>query len=38
MFNSSSIVALAGNGSWLDAGGKNNPQTLNYKLIKPSTK
>ena len=26
------------NGSWLDAGGENKPQTLNYKLINPSTK
>ena len=26
-------VAIIANGSWLDAGGGNNPQTLNYKLL-----
>ena len=27
------LRSLATNGSWLDAGGGNKPQTLNYKLL-----
>ncbi len=34
----STVAGIAGNVSWLDAGGENKPKTLNYKLINPSRK
>ena len=27
------LGVIAANASWLDAGGGNNPKTLNYKLL-----